>query len=123
MNHKMYFKIVEYDYPFYFFLFHGINNTRIIPLNKWILADRKLVSDGTNGTKYISGFHILRTLEDAEKYLSKFKNQHNKEIINVFAKGVRKKKHSRSNVLLADQILISLSGDLYRKPEARDDNR
>lgn len=101
----IYYKIVEKDGKDYKFLFHGVDRDRKIP-EKWIKAEKKLVIDGSGGTEYISGFHVLRTKEQAKEYLQNFEKTKNKVIIPCEVKNVRKKEHSRSEVYLANEILI-----------------
>lgn len=106
MKQKVYYKIVNVKDDTLRFLFHGVDNSKTIEPNKWYVADKKMVIDGTNGTQYLSGFHILETIEEAEKYLTNFSTTDNKRIVEVLAKDIRKKEHSRSEVFLADEILF-----------------
>lgn len=86
-------------------LFHGINRSRVIPPNKWLKAEKKCVSDG--GTKYLSGFHVLKTRKECEKYLGRFdKTKRKLKIIEVLVKGLRRKKHSNSRVFLASWMKV-----------------
>lgn len=86
-------------------LFHGIKKSRVLPLNKWLKAERKWVNDGV-GTYYWSGFHVLKTIKDARAYLKKFKKKRNKRIIAIQAMGLRKKAHSPYPVFLASKTRI-----------------
>jgi hypothetical protein len=65
-----------------------------------------MVSDGPYGTRYISGLHILSDYNKTIKYLDKFKNKENKDIVPCYAEGIRPKSHSRDEVYLADKIMI-----------------
>ena len=101
-----YYKIVDSYNGEFRTLFHGINGSKILPAGEWLTAEKKEVSDG-GGTKYISGFHVMRTFYDAKKYLNtKFKNKEFKVIILCKTEGIRKKEHSRDDVYLADKIFI-----------------
>ena len=104
-----YYKIVRIKNGEPYTLFHGINGSRKIPVNSWILADKKIVRDGSKGsTEYISGWHLFSNLDECRAYLvNKFKVLDNKGIICCKAKGIRKKEHSPNNVLLADSIKIT----------------
>lgn len=103
-NKKYWYKIVEKVEDDYFLLFHGVNKSRKIPENEWFTADVKPVHDGSKGTEYMSGFHILESYEDCVKYLGKFKNLKTKHIIQCEAENVWSKKHSRDNVFLSEKI-------------------
>ena len=87
-------------------LFHGINGSRILPINQWIHANIKLVSEGVNGKKYMSGFHSLKTLEECQKYARKFKKKENRYFVQIEIKGIRKKEHSPSDVYLSEYMRI-----------------
>lgn len=88
-------------------LFHGINGSKTIPMNEWVKADKKMASDGTRGTRYLTGWHLLPTKEECVEYLQRFTNLEHKAIAVCQVRGdVWKKEHSHHNVLLADEILI-----------------
>lgn len=86
-------------------LFHGINKSKKLPLNKWIKANVKIVDDG--GTKYLSGFHVLKDKQKAIKYLNRFTNISCKTIVEVECKNIRKKQHSPHDVYLAEYMRIN----------------
>lgn len=88
-------------------LFYGVNGTRQIPMDKWLIAKQKPVIDGSGGTTYISGFHVLKSLKETVKYLDNFTDTENKAIAVCEVEKLRPKKHSRSNVYLADKIYIT----------------
>lgn len=99
-------------------LFHGLNGSRILPTNKWLTATKKIVSDG-KGTKYLSGFHIMESFEEAQEYLKRFKNISSKGIIEVSVKNMWKKEHSTSNVWLSEKIKINDIIFQYSPPEVK----
>ena len=101
-----YYKLVDIKNEEPFYLFHGVDRSKQIPVNKWIKADKKLVQDGSSGTKYLSGFHVLKTKKEAIKYLKKFKHTKKKGIAECYCKGLREKEHSRDNVWLADEMKL-----------------
>lgn len=101
----VYYKIVELKKGHIKTLFHGINKSRVLKKDVWIIADKKMVNDG-DGTEYLSGLHIMMTYDECVKYLQRFKNKETKGIISCHAKGIRKKEHSPHNVYLADTIKI-----------------
>ncbi len=90
-------------------LFHGINGTRTVPIGKWLDATIKPVKDGSGGTVYNSGIHVLDTYDDAVSYLKNFSDITNKEIVVCEARGIRLKRHSKHKVLLCDKIKILCS--------------
>lgn len=103
---KNWYKIVDLEDGKPKTLFHGYNGERSIPFNKWIQAEVKTVSDGSRGTPYLSGFHILRTVDDCLKYLEKFQNMAPKAIVKCNARSIWPKRHSRDPVFLAKYINV-----------------
>lgn len=98
------YKLIDYKDGKYNFLYHGLNRSMKIPFGMWLEANSKLVSDG-KGTKYISGFHYFRHLEDALSYIHRFTiRQHMKRIAIVLVDNVYKKEHSKSEVYLAKKM-------------------
>jgi hypothetical protein len=88
-------------------LFHANDGSKIIPLKKWVATSRhELVSDGSSSTKYMSGWHVLESLDEAKEYLKNFKNLHLKCIVKCYCTGLRPKEHSRSNVWLCQMIYL-----------------
>lgn len=106
-NLQDYYKIVEVDNKGNIkTLFHGIDGSRVLPLNTWLDAEIKFVKDGTSKTEYLSGFHILKSPETCRDYLEFFKHKHNKRIVRCKAKTIWPKSHSRHPVFLAERIFI-----------------
>ncbi len=89
-------------------LFHGNGGSRKLETRKWLRAEEKIVHDGTNGTPYTSGWHVIPTRVEAYEYLEQFKKARRNRliVIRVWTKGVYKKEHSRSPVYLARDIYI-----------------
>jgi len=87
-------------------LFHGLAGSKVMPVNKWMVAAKKRVRDGTSKTWYLSGWHVFRHHADAMDYLYKFQNLEPKAIARCRARGLRPKEHSPSPVLLADDLNI-----------------
>lgn len=88
-------------------LFHGTSGTRILPIGEWIAADKKIVKDGTRGTEYESGFHVLLSAEAAHEFFNKrFRIKENRIIIRCEARNLRPKIHALGEVYLADSIKI-----------------
>lgn len=88
-------------------LFHGVNGTKTIAPGKWITAVEKMVKDGTSKTKYLSGWHVLLSEQEAHDYLKAFTKRLEKlKVIEVFVKGLRPKEHSRSDVFLAKELML-----------------
>lgn len=103
------YKIVKYSDVdgHYETLFHGIDGSKTIPERRWLKASVKPVRDGSGGTLYDSGIHVLPSLSDALKYMENFKNPWDKCIVKVQVRGeMREKEHSRSPVVLADEVKI-----------------
>lgn len=102
------YKIVEKDSKGNFkALFHGIAGSKIIPVGECITSEQKLVRDGSSGTQYTSGWHVMMDLDECREYLSKFKADLNRVIVKVEVFGkIWAKKHSPSNVHLCECIKI-----------------
>ena len=93
-------------------LFHGINGTRTVPAGEWLEATIKPVKDGSGGTVYNSGIHVLANYHDAVSYLKNFSNIENKVIVTCVAQGIRLKRHSKHKVVLCDKIFILKAEEL-----------
>jgi len=106
MSEQYWYKIVERKNTNIKTLFHGVEGSRILNLNRWLKSEQKLVKDGTSKTWYKSGWHILPTYKDCVDYLEFFKHRDTKEIVKCKAKNIWPKSHSRGNVFLAKWILI-----------------
>lgn len=89
-------------------LFHGTKGSRVLPVGKWLKADIKEVQDGSGKKKrYRSGFHFFKTLKETQEFFEKtFRIKTNRTIVPCEVRGVRPKHHSKSNILLADEIKI-----------------
>lgn len=108
---NIYYRIVELKNGEPHSLFHGTNRSRALPVGEWIEAEKKMVRDGA-GKWYLSGFHVMPTLEEANEYFQIFKKKENRVIVPCEAEGLRPKEHSRSRVYLADRIRL-IAGDTY----------
>lgn len=112
---KLYFKIVKQENGQLKTVHFALNKSRKIPWDKWIKAEKKIITDGGGGTKYISGIHVLATKEDAENYMRHFrKDRELLKIVPCYAMGVRIKKHSREKVYLANRILIPNFEEIFK---------
>jgi hypothetical protein len=88
-------------------LFHGTDGSRILPVNKWIYANKKIVSDGSCATKYLSGFHVFKSVDVAQEFFRKmFRHRENRIIVKCEAVGLRRKSHARGEVYLASRLKI-----------------
>lgn len=112
---KKYYRIVDVDENNNFkSLFHSVmNGRRLMPKDQWIKAVRRLGWEGVNGTKYRTGFHVLPTLEECQSYSKKFKIKDSRRIVSLYCRNLRKKKHSPSSVMLADQIFIPSNCEIH----------
>ena len=88
-------------------LFHGVNGSKTIRRGEVVSADEKMVIDGSGGTEYLSGFHVLLAKSVAEEYIKSFnKRTERLRIMPVFVGDLRKKEHSRSEVYLAKEMML-----------------
>ncbi len=105
---RPYYKIMDYDDRKLFTLFHGNDGSRVIPMKEWVRASRyRLVTDGSSSTKYMSGWHVFKTLDEAKKYLTAFTNLWKKVIVKCYVgEKLRSKEHSRADVWLCQLIYL-----------------
>jgi hypothetical protein len=102
------YRIVEVKNGKLLSLFHGTQGSRVLPIGRWLKADKKRVHDGSCSTYYESGFHVLKSLEVTKQFFKKmFRNKKNRCIIQCEAIGLRKKTHSKSDIYLANRMKIS----------------
>jgi len=87
-------------------LFHGVGGSRDLPVGEWVRSEQKMVRDGSVGTQYLSGWHIMMNLDECQEYLSRF-TVGTRVIVMVDVKGkIWPKSHSPSNVHLCEWIRI-----------------
>lgn len=69
-NEEVYaYKVFDHGYDGYYFEYQALNDTLIVPLDKWLTAQR--VNIGTvcpNSKIYATGFHCIANREDAVRY-------------------------------------------------------
>jgi len=104
------YRLVEYRNGKLFTLFHGLpsgkRRSREIPLGVWLKAEQKMVRDGT-GPWYLSGFNVLLRRGRMEDYAKRFKATRELWLVSIWVNSsVRVKTHSRSDVWLADWMMI-----------------
>lgn len=90
-------------------LFHGVNGSRKLPINKWLTANIKQVTDGNRktSTEYKSGFHTLLKLDECRDFTRKFRAPRDLVIVECQIKGrIWSKSHSRANVILAEHMKL-----------------
>ena len=85
---------------------NGKRNTRNVLLGTWLIAENKMVSDGSGGRLYHAGFHVLTDLVDCVKYLRRFKKLSTKAICKVRIDGIFKKPDSVEGVYLVDNLRL-----------------
>jgi hypothetical protein len=91
-------------------LFHGVCGSRKLPLDQWIDAEIKTVTDGNRktATEYVSGFHVM-SYDDIIKFKRRFKKLDDLVIAEVdidTKQGLWEKEHSPANILLAGRMRI-----------------
>lgn len=105
------YRIVECRGDDVYTLFHAIpynaRRYRKIPIGKWIPAEHRMVTDGSSEKKYLSGFNVILDLEKMKKYVGRFTKKRDLRIIKVKVElPLRPKEHSKSDVYLADYMMI-----------------
>ena len=96
------YKIFDYDDGVIKFIFHGVNNSRVVPIEQWVKAEIKEVRDSA-GPTYQSGFHIFTSWEDVQKWPG---DMNGRVVIRVKARGIRQKP-TKTRVLLADELYVA----------------
>lgn len=109
-------------------LFHGVEGSRRLSLDQWIIAEQKQVRDGRGKTYYESGFHVFEDLNALPKFLARFKYLDQRVICKVLvdtSKGLWDKAHSPFDIKLAKAMFIPekewdlrISAEYYK--EAKD---
>lgn len=96
-------------------LFHGNNGSRSLPVNQWIIANRKLVTDGSSQNPYLSGFHAYPSLDAVKRWLRGAKNLDDRVVVKVHVKGLRDKTHAVRKTILANKLKITAQAWARRK--------
>lgn len=106
MMRKVY-KVFECKNSLPHFMFYGINGSKMVPLNKKLKAERKLVRDGSGKRWYKSGFHVYCSLDILKKFVKTLKiNRNTRFIVEVLAINP-KKKHEKSKAHLSQEIIVT----------------
>ena len=100
------FRIVEFKNNKHYSLFHSTSKNRLLETNKWLIADKKLVRDGSGDNWYISGWHTFLSKNIALKYLNRFKHKTDRIIIECKISGNIRKKSTNKDVYLSDKIYL-----------------
>lgn len=100
-------------------LFHGVQGSRLLPLGEWIIAEQKMVTDGSRQSLYLSGFHAYPSLAAVKQWLKSAKKLENRVIVKVQIEGLRDKPNAVRPTILADRMKISSQAWKARRP-ARD---
>ena len=92
-------------------LYHAHGDSMVLPTNKWLKAIPKVVYNPgkrtTGGKGFRAGFHVFSTLGDLVKYSKGMDPGY--AVVEVLVSGkVRHKPRSRSTVLLAEEMTITL---------------
>jgi hypothetical protein len=88
-------------------LYKGLHGRRNLPLNSWLVAERKIAREGS-GHRYTTGWHVLP--EDAAgvvaKYLKRFTSTDDLDLAAVAYSG-GEKKPGRTSVWLAEYLFVT----------------
>lgn len=88
------------------FLFHGNNGSTVVPLNKWVRAERRIVRDGSGKTFYASGFHAFTQKSALKEWQKSTKHKH--VVATAHVRVTWEKSHSRhKGVVLAKWLYVS----------------
>lgn len=103
---RTYYKIVEKHTDGLRTLFHGNKGSRFLKTNVWLEANIKIVIDGSDGKRYLSGWHVLKSRQDAVDFLKKFRKR--RELLTIVPCKVKNIRVKPSNkiVFLTQYIKI-----------------
>lgn len=87
-------------------LFHGVNGSRILSMDTWLVADKKPVTNPGGGRGFISGFHCTEGLDYLLEYMKRFTADREIVACEISVRNVRTKP-TNSKILLADEMLLS----------------
>jgi hypothetical protein len=97
-------------------LFHGIDGSKTLPLNKWIQAEKKRVwnpGERVPGKSFMSGLHFYSTKGEAIEYMNtRFKNLEELCVCRVNVRDAKEKPRSKGCMLAA---AIKILGADWRK--------
>ena len=104
---KKAYKIVECRDGQLWFLYHGLNKSRIIPTGKWLKADKRTARDGGGSRWYKSGFHVFLTADSAYRYFQRYFTRSNRPLILISVAAANPRhKPGNTSVMLADEIFV-----------------
>ncbi len=83
-------------------LYHGYRGSRVLPVGKWIQAERKAVRKGNKN--YLSGWHVFLNSDAAHRFLKKLKIKTGRVIVPVTVRGELRQKSKE--VWLADEMKV-----------------
>jgi hypothetical protein len=96
-------------------LFHGVRGCRSLPVNEWVYAELKLVTDGSSQNQYLSGFHAYPNLDAVRKWLKGAKNLKNRVVVKVILEGCFEKPNAVRPTILARKMKITKQAWKKRK--------
>ena len=101
MDEQVFYKIMQKHPEGYKTLFHGLNGSKLLPVEKWLRAEEKMGRDGSGPKWYLTGWHVLPDVETCEQYLRQFRHQEDKVFVPCLAAEMRRKEGARAEVYLA----------------------
>ena len=106
------YKIVEIKNGVPLALFHGTNKRKKIKVGVWYPAEIKIVTDGSKGKPYISGWHFLKTKEECQWLLDNvFRNKENRYILKCFFSGDIRLKHDK--IIKTKKVEYYLANNIF----------
>lgn len=88
-------------------LFHSFHGSRTLAQDKMLRAVEETVQNPGSGTNtFLSGWHVLSTWKECDKYLERFTHDDDIVIARVWAACLRPKPRARGNIQLARYMKI-----------------
>jgi hypothetical protein len=112
---KVGYKIFENKEGSPFFIFHGLNGSRSIPLDTKLTAKERIVRDG-NGRAYLSGFHVVMNTENLDKTKNLFRITANRVTAKVKCIDVREKPNAKAGICICREFILTKYAWKNRKP-------
>jgi len=88
-------------------LFHGNNGSRTLPTDERLVSDTSITHDGSGGSCYVSGWHLVPSVKQCYDYLGQFSADRKLVICPVRVWGlVWEKAHSPHEIYLAKNMKV-----------------
>lgn len=95
-------------------LYHGLRGQRDLPLDTWLDAEVKWVSEGSN-PYYWSAFHVYTSLDSVSRWKHRTRKSNGRVVVEV-STGEVEKKPTRGEAWLARRMMVTADQWSRRTP-------